>query len=136
MKQVTTFCGAAMKQKFAVFLFLVIGFVIILSAQQVLTSRKDNTSKPVKKSVSNTHGTGEILVQYKDNVSESEKARVREEASVLLKTKVDTPLDRNLEVVIPKSQDPVALRNALSKISDNPAVDFAELQVSYKTQKQ
>jgi hypothetical protein len=75
-------------------------------------------------------GSEQILIQYKKPVSEYEKQRLRDDASVVLIRKIDTSY-LQMDVVTPTSKGDSALRQAIATIKENPNVEFAEIQQKY-----
>jgi cell division protein FtsL len=93
-------------------------------------ARLAQTAKPDSQQASASQNTAQILIQYKRPIPEAEKQRIRSQASVVLVRKIDTPY-LQMDVVAPTSQRISALDVAVSQISKNPDVEFAEVQQKY-----
>jgi hypothetical protein len=93
-------------------------------------ARIAQNTTPNSPQASASQNTAQILIQYKRPIPEAEKQRIRSQASVVLVRKIDTPY-LQMDVVTPTSQRISALDVAVSQISKNPDVQFAEVQQKY-----
>jgi hypothetical protein len=81
-------------------------------------------------SVTEKEERGQILVQYLNATSDSEKQQIRQRASVILVRERKTEYI-NLDVVTPERRDANALRESIAKLQREPGVKFAEMQNTY-----
>ncbi|MGD1026060.1 MAG: hypothetical protein ABR880_25045 [Candidatus Sulfotelmatobacter sp.] len=102
----------------------------VSGSPEQMPARVAQTATPVSPQASASQNAAQIVIQYKRAIPEAEKQRIRSQASVVLVRKIDTPY-LQMDVVAPTSQKVSALDHAVSQISKNPDVQFAEVQRKY-----